>query len=119
VVAKRKTGTLKIKNPNYTQSERRHELFDSFKAKTYQHSDAPAHPKEATTQGRSRSKKEARTSRRARLNFVAHRHLIKTDWPYNPGSMLDTFYPALTIALGLAPGLWPSNLKGGPTVSLP
>jgi hypothetical protein len=39
VVAKRKTGTyatvsgwLKIKNPNYTQSERRHELFDSFKA---------------------------------------------------------------------------------------
>jgi bifunctional non-homologous end joining protein LigD len=40
VVAKRKTGTyatvsgwLKIKNPNYTQSERRHELFDSFKAK--------------------------------------------------------------------------------------
>ena len=40
VVAKRKTGTyatvsgwLKIKNPNYTQSERRHELFESFKAK--------------------------------------------------------------------------------------
>jgi bifunctional non-homologous end joining protein LigD len=40
VVAKRKTGTyatvsgwLKIKNPNYTQSERRHELFDLFKAK--------------------------------------------------------------------------------------
>jgi ATP-dependent DNA ligase len=40
VVAKRKTGTyatvsgwLKIKNPNYTQAERRHELFDSFKAK--------------------------------------------------------------------------------------
>jgi bifunctional non-homologous end joining protein LigD len=40
VVAKRKTGSyatvsgwLKIKNPLYTQSERRHELFDSFKAK--------------------------------------------------------------------------------------
>lgn len=40
VVAKRETGTyatvsgwLKITNPNYTQSERRHELFDSFKAK--------------------------------------------------------------------------------------
>jgi bifunctional non-homologous end joining protein LigD len=39
VVAKRKTGTyatvsgwLKIKNPLYTQSERRHELFNSFKA---------------------------------------------------------------------------------------
>jgi len=38
VVAKRKTGKyatvsgwLKIKNPNYTQSERRHELFDAFK----------------------------------------------------------------------------------------
>ncbi len=40
VVEKRKTGTystvsgwLKIKNPNYTQSEQRHELFESFKAK--------------------------------------------------------------------------------------
>jgi hypothetical protein len=40
VVAKRKTGTyatvsdwLKIKNPLYTQSERRHELFDKFKEK--------------------------------------------------------------------------------------
>jgi bifunctional non-homologous end joining protein LigD len=40
VVSKRKTGAygtvsgwLKIKNPNYTQSERRHELFDSYKAK--------------------------------------------------------------------------------------
>lgn len=38
VVAKRKTGTysvvsgwLKIKNQNYSQSERRYELFDSFK----------------------------------------------------------------------------------------
>jgi ATP-dependent DNA ligase len=38
VVAKRKTGTyatvsgwLKIKNPRYTQTERRHELFKSFK----------------------------------------------------------------------------------------
>jgi ATP dependent DNA ligase domain len=41
VVAKRKTGTyctisgwLKIKNPNYTQSERRHELFEAFKTKS-------------------------------------------------------------------------------------
>jgi bifunctional non-homologous end joining protein LigD len=40
IVAKRKTGTyasvsgwLKIKNPNYTQAERRHEYFDKFKAK--------------------------------------------------------------------------------------
>jgi bifunctional non-homologous end joining protein LigD len=40
VVAKRKIGTyatvsgwLKIKNPNYTQSERRYEQFESFKAK--------------------------------------------------------------------------------------
>ena len=40
VVAKRKSGTyatvsgwLEIKNPNYTQSERRDELFDSFKPK--------------------------------------------------------------------------------------
>lgn len=49
VVAKRKNGTeatvsgwLKIKNPNYTQSERRHELFDSFKSK---HSKLPPIPK--------------------------------------------------------------------------
>lgn len=48
VVAKRKTGTyaivigrLKIKNPYYTQSERRHELFDSFKAKPLQRSLPP------------------------------------------------------------------------------
>jgi ATP-dependent DNA ligase len=41
VVAKRKSGTystvsgwLKIKNPNYSQSEERHELFESFKAKS-------------------------------------------------------------------------------------
>jgi len=40
VVAKRKNGSyttvsdwLKIKNPNYSHSERRYELFDSFKAK--------------------------------------------------------------------------------------
>jgi bifunctional non-homologous end joining protein LigD len=40
VVAKRKNGTysavsswLKIKNPKYTQSERRHELFESLKVK--------------------------------------------------------------------------------------
>jgi bifunctional non-homologous end joining protein LigD len=41
VVAKRKSGKyatvsgwLKIKNPNYTQSEQRHELFESFKMKS-------------------------------------------------------------------------------------
>jgi hypothetical protein len=40
MVAKRKSGIyttvsgwLKVKNPLYTQSERRYELFDSFKAK--------------------------------------------------------------------------------------
>jgi bifunctional non-homologous end joining protein LigD len=40
VIAKRKTGTyttisdwLKIKNPTYSQTERRHELFESFKTK--------------------------------------------------------------------------------------
>jgi len=40
VVAKRKTGTyatvsgwLKIKNPTYTQSEQRYELFESFKSR--------------------------------------------------------------------------------------
>jgi bifunctional non-homologous end joining protein LigD len=50
VVAKRKTGTyatvsgwLKIKNPNYTQSERRYELFESFKQQPKR--ELPAIPK--------------------------------------------------------------------------
>jgi ATP-dependent DNA ligase len=52
VVAKRKTGTystvsgwLKIKNPNYTQSERRHELFETFKAKQTKQPQLPPIPK--------------------------------------------------------------------------
>ncbi len=52
VVAKRKTGTystvsgwLKIKNPNYTQSERRHELFETFKAKETKQPQLPPIPK--------------------------------------------------------------------------
>ena len=52
VVAKRKTGTystvsgwLKIKNPNYTQSERRHELFETFKAKQTTQPQIPSIPK--------------------------------------------------------------------------
>jgi bifunctional non-homologous end joining protein LigD len=52
VVAKRKTGTyatvsgwLKIKNPNYTQSERRFELFDSFKAEQKRARRLPEIPK--------------------------------------------------------------------------
>ena len=64
VIAKRKTGTyttvsdwLKIKNPTYSQTERRHELFESFKAKGYQRSKAPAYSKEATAPGRTRTEK--------------------------------------------------------------
>jgi bifunctional non-homologous end joining protein LigD len=52
VVAKRKTGTyatvsgwLKIKNPNYTQSDRRHELFDSFQGKQKRARRLPEIPK--------------------------------------------------------------------------
>jgi ATP dependent DNA ligase-like protein len=52
VVAKRKNGAyatvsgwLKIKNPNYTQSERRHELFDSFKEKATNEPKLPTIPK--------------------------------------------------------------------------
>lgn len=51
VAAKRKTGTyatvsgwLKIKNPNYTQSERRHELFNSFKGKAAKLPPVPKKP---------------------------------------------------------------------------
>jgi bifunctional non-homologous end joining protein LigD len=52
IAAKRKTGTyatvsgwLKIKNPNYTQSERRQKLFDSFKAKAGNKAKLPPIPK--------------------------------------------------------------------------
>jgi bifunctional non-homologous end joining protein LigD len=51
VVAKRKSGTystvsgwLKIKNPNYTQLEQRHELFESFNAKPRRLSPVPKKP---------------------------------------------------------------------------
>jgi hypothetical protein len=52
IVAKRETGTyatvsgwLNIKNPNYTQSERRQKLFDSFKAKAGNKAKLPPIPK--------------------------------------------------------------------------
>src|SRR6202140_5035763 len=52
VVAKRKTGTystvsgwLKIKNPNYTKSERRNELFETFMAKETKQPQLPPIPK--------------------------------------------------------------------------
>jgi bifunctional non-homologous end joining protein LigD len=66
VVAKRKTGTyatvsgwLKIKNPNYTQSERRHEMFDSFKAKQ---KDLPPIPKKPPVRSRPVSARRAKAS---------------------------------------------------------
>jgi ATP dependent DNA ligase domain len=71
VVAKRKTGTyatvsgwLKIKNPNYTQSERRHELFDSFKAKTA-NPRLPPIPKKPPLRAVPLRRKRLRKSRRA------------------------------------------------------
>jgi len=52
VIAKRKTGTyttvsdwLKIKNPTYSQTERRHALFESFKAKATNEAKLPPVPK--------------------------------------------------------------------------
>jgi bifunctional non-homologous end joining protein LigD len=70
VVAKRKTGTyatvsgwLKIKNPNYPQSERRHELFDSFKGKTA-NPKLPPIPKKPPLRAVSVSRKTAGKSRR-------------------------------------------------------
>ena len=52
IVAKRETGThatvsgwLNIKNPNYTQSERRQKPFDSFKAKAGNKAKLPPIPK--------------------------------------------------------------------------
>jgi ATP-dependent DNA ligase len=68
VVAKRKTGTyatvsgwLKIKNPLCTQSERRHELFDSFKAKVTNVAKLPPIPKKPPRRAEPVSKKTGRT----------------------------------------------------------
>jgi hypothetical protein len=64
VVAKKKSGTyttvsgwLKIKNPNYTQSERRFELFDSFKAKQQDKRELPPIPKKPPLRSRPVAKK--------------------------------------------------------------
>jgi ATP-dependent DNA ligase len=64
VVAKRKTGTyatvsgwLKIKNPNYTQSERRYELFDSFNGKPRCSRRLPEIPKKPPQKSEPLSKK--------------------------------------------------------------
>jgi hypothetical protein len=75
VVAKRKYGTyatvsgwLKIKNPNYTQAEGRHELFDSFKAKTSEANVAklPPVPKKPPLGAIPVLRKTTRKSRKAR-----------------------------------------------------
>ena len=64
VVVKRKSGTyatvsgwLKIKNPNYTQSERRDELFDSFKTKQKALPPIPKKPPVRTRPLNARAKK--------------------------------------------------------------
>ena len=73
VVAKRKTGTyatvsgwLKIKNPNYTQSERRHELFNSFKAKSNGEVQLPPIPKKPPLRAVPLRRKRMRKVHRAR-----------------------------------------------------
>src|SRR3984893_2187189 len=67
VVAKRKTGTystvsgwLKIKNPNYAQSEQRHELFESFKAKQTKLRRLPPVPKKPPLRAVAVPKRRAR-----------------------------------------------------------
>jgi len=63
VVAKRKNGIystvsgwLKVKNPQYTQSERRYELFDSFKAQQRKR-ELPPIPKKPPVRSRPVAKK--------------------------------------------------------------
>jgi ATP-dependent DNA ligase len=72
VVAKRKTGTyatvsgwLKIKNPNYSESERWYELFESFKAKQAK-TLLPPIPKKPPLRVAPMSRKTAGKSRQAR-----------------------------------------------------
>jgi len=70
VVAKRKTwrystvsGWLKIKNLNYAQSERRRELFESFKAKEGTR-ELPPIPKKAPVRSRPLNARRAKASSR-------------------------------------------------------
>jgi bifunctional non-homologous end joining protein LigD len=79
VVAKRKNGTystvsgwLKIKNPNYTQSERRHELFDSFKAKATDTAKLPPIPKKPPLRAVLVGRKKNGKSRQARSRHVTN-----------------------------------------------
>jgi bifunctional non-homologous end joining protein LigD len=74
VVAKRKSGTystvsgwLKIKNPNYTQSEQRQKLFESFKAQQIR--GVPPIPKKPPLRAVnvSRARSEVSPARRSRL----------------------------------------------------
>jgi ATP-dependent DNA ligase len=71
VVAKRKNGTyatvsgwLKIKNPDYTQSEERHELFDSFKPRPTNGLKLPLIPKKPPLRAAPVPRKTAGKSRR-------------------------------------------------------
>lgn len=80
VVAKRKTGTysavsswLKIKNPNYTQSERRHKLFESFKVKAPSEAKLPPIPKKAPLRAVPLPRKTAGKSRRSAATAQAGR----------------------------------------------
>jgi bifunctional non-homologous end joining protein LigD len=73
IVAKKKNGTyatvsgwLKIKNPNYRQSERRHELFESFKAKATNKEKLPPIPKKPPMRSVPVRKKRTLRMRRAR-----------------------------------------------------
>ena len=73
VVAKRKTGTyatvsgwLKIKNPWYTQSDRRHELFETFKAKAANSATLSPIPKKPPLRAVPVHRKKTGKSRRAR-----------------------------------------------------
>jgi hypothetical protein len=77
VVAKRKTGTyatvsgwLKIKNPNYTQSEQRHELFDSFKVKPINGVKFPPIPKKAPLRAVPVARKTGKSRRQSKVSSV-------------------------------------------------
>ncbi len=84
VVAKRKTGTystvsgwLKIKNPQYTQSARRHELFESFNAKRSRKALLPSPSRKKPPQRAVPLARQKRKSRSTQLRDrrVTHIHM--------------------------------------------
>lgn len=113
VVAKRKTGTystisgwLKIKNPGYTQSEQRHELFESFKPKRSDQRQLPPVPKKLPVRTTGGAIKRRLVSKK-RINRG-----ISRDRDNNPRQHSATNNPKKFCSINLDPKGFVSSIGG-------